>query len=184
MQRIIKAMEPKYRIPALDMIETVFAAHDSPEEGRFVRRLVEEIRAKRYYLPELELVMVDETDAVIGYAMFSRFHIEGRYEDELLILTPVAVRTDLQRRHISKDLLEYGFGKAAAMGFKAVLVEGDPRNYNPRGFVTSADHGIVAGPNIHLPHVSCLMVKELAPGALGHIHGVVDYGFYDALREE
>ena len=65
--------------------------------------------------------MVDESDAVIGYAMFSRFHIEGRYEDELLILTPVAVRTAYQRQHISKDLIEYGFAKAKEMGFRAVL---------------------------------------------------------------
>ena len=184
MDRIIKSMEPKYLLPSLEMVEAVFAAHDSPEEAKVVRALVEEIRSKKYYLPELELVMVDGMDEVIGYCMFSRFHIEGRYEDELLLLSPVAVRTDLQRRHISKEMIEYGFEKAAAMGFKVVLVEGDPRNYNPRGFVTSADHGIVAGPNIHLPHVSCLMVKELVPGALDHIHGAVDYGFYDALCEE
>lgn len=183
MQRIIKSMEDRYRLPALELVQTVFTEWDSPEEGRTVRALVEEIRAKPYYIPELELVMVDGTDAVIGYCMFSRFHIEGRYGDELLILTPVAVRTDLQRRHISKDLIEYGLDRARAMGFKAVLVEGDPRNYNPRGFVTSADHGIVAGPNLNLPHVSCLMVNELVSGALEHIHGQVDYGCYDALRE-
>ena len=116
--------------------------------------------------------------------MFSRFHIEGKYEDELLILTPVAVRTEYQRQHISKELIEYGFEKAVAMGYKAVLVEGNPKNYHPRGFVTSADCGIVAGPDIHLPHVSCLMIKELVPGALEHIHGIVDYSFYETLREE
>ena len=31
------------------------------------------------------------------------------------------------------------------MGFRAVLVEGNPKNYNPRGFITS--HHIL--PNIH-----------------------------------
>ncbi len=181
--RTIRSMEEKYLLPALDLVEDVFAKWDSPEEARTVRALVEEIRAKRYYLPELELIMTDANDQVIGYVMFSRFHIEGKYEDELLILTPAAVKTELQRQHISKELIEYGFRKARAMGFKAVLVEGDPRNYTPRGFVTSADHGIVAGPNIHLPHVSCLMIKELEPGALEHIHGTVDYSFYEALYE-
>ena len=184
MERVIKAMEPRYSLPALELVETVFTDWDSPEEGRTVRRLVEEIRSKRYYVPALELIMVDGTDELIGYAMFSRFHLEGRYEDELLLLSPVAVRTDLQRRHISRDLLEYGFDRARALGFRAVLVEGDPRNYRARGFETSADHGIVAGPSIHLPHVSCLMVKELAPGALSRMHGQVDYSFYETLRGE
>ena len=184
MQRIIRSMEEKYLQPSLELVEDVFTKWDSPEEGKVVRSLVEEIRSKQYYLPELELIMVDEKDQILGYAMFSRFHIEGRYEDELLILTPVAVRTEYQRQHISKELIEYGFEKAAALGFKAVLVEGNPKNYNPRGFVTSADYGITAGPKIHLPHVSCLMIRELADGALEHIHGEVDYSFYDALHEE
>ena len=183
MQRIIKSMEEKYLQPSLELVEDVFTRWDSPEEGRTVRALAEEIRAKKYYLPELELIMVNEHDLILGYAMFSRFHIEGRYENELLILTPVAVRTEYQRQHISKELIEYGLEKAAGLGYQAVLVEGNPKNYNPRGFVTSADYGIVAGPNIHLPHVSCLMIRELAEGALDHIHGEVDYSFYSTLRE-
>ena len=183
MQRIIRSMEEKYLQPSLELVEDVFTKWDSPEEGKVVRSLVEEIRSKQYYLPELELIMVDEKDQILGYAMFSRFHIEGRYEDELLILTPVAVRTEYQRQHISKELIEFGLGKAKALGYKAVLVEGNPKNYNPRGFVTSADYGIVAGPKIHLPHVSCLMVRELSEGALDHMHGEVDYSFYNSLHE-
>lgn len=184
MERIIKSMEEKYLLPSLALVEEVFTAYDSPEEGRKVRRLVEEIRSKRYYLPTLELLMVSGADEVIGYAMFSRFHIEGRYEDELLILTPVAVKTALQRQHISKELLEYGFERAREAGFKAVLVEGNPRNYQPRGFQPSYRFGIEAGPAICLPHPDCLMVKELQAGALEGMHGVVEYSFYDALREE
>ena len=176
-------MEEKYLQPSLELVEDVFTRWDSAKEGKTVRALVEEIRSKKYYLPELELIMTNEDDHIIGYAMFSRFHIEGRYENELLILTPVAVTTELQRQHISRDLIEYGFEKAKKLGYSAVLVEGNPRNYNPRGFVTSADHGIFAGPDIHLPHVSCLMIRELKDGALQHIHGIVDYSYYNALCE-
>ena len=183
MKRTIRSMGPKYLAPSLDLVQDVFAAWDSPEEGLVVRQLVEEIRAKKYYVPELELIMTDENDTVIGYAMFSRFHIEGKYEDELLILTPVAVKTELQRQHISKDLLEYGFEKAKELGFQAVLVEGNPQNYVPRGFQPSYRFGIEAGPNIHLPHPDCLMVKELKAGALERMSGLVDYSFYTALHE-
>lgn len=184
MKRIIKSMENKYLLPSLAMVEDVFSECDSPEEGKVVRQLVEEIRAKKYYIPKLEIIMIDENDEVIGYAMFSRFHIEGRYENELLILTPVAVKTELQRQHISKEILEYGFEIAKSMGFKAILVEGDPRNYNNRGFQPSYKFGIEAGPNINLPHPDCLMVKELEAGALDEISGLVDYSFYKTLSEE
>lgn len=181
--RIIKSIEEKYLIPTLELVERVFTEHADAAEGKLVRRLVEEIRSKQWYLPELELMMVeDTTDEVIGYVMFSRFHLEGRYESELLILSPAAVKTELQRQHISKALIEYGFEKARQQGYKAVLVEGNPRNYNARGFVTSCDYGIVAHESVGLPAPECLMVKELVPGALANIHGVVDYRMYDALR--
>ena len=44
--------------------------------------------------------------------MFSRCHIKNKYDDELLVLSPVAVKTDLQRQHKSRYLMEYGFIKA------------------------------------------------------------------------
>ena len=181
MERIIKAMEDRYLLPSLDLVEDVFTAYDSPEEGRTVRRLVEEIRSKPYYVPELELLMVNEHDEVIGYAMFSRFHIEGRYEDELLLLSPVAVKTALQRQHISKELLEYGFEKARKLGYKAVIVEGNPANYRARGFVTAANVGILPGKTVHLPHIDCLMAMELEKGAFARIRGVVEYDMYECL---
>ena len=181
MKRIIKSMEDKYLAPSLDLIERVFTEHENENEGKLVRRLTEEIRSKKYYIPELELIMTDENDIIIGYAMFSRFHIQGKYENELLLLSPVAVKTEFQRQHISKDLIEYGFEKATEMGFSAVLVEGDPKNYNPRGFVTSCNHGIVAGKNMHIPHPDCLMIKELKKGTLENISGAVDYSFYNSL---
>ena len=182
MERIIKSMEEKYLIPSLNLVESVFTAHENAEEGKLVRSLVEEIRSKRFYLPELELIMVDENDEVIGYVNFSRFHLDGRYENELLLLSPVAVKTELQRRHISRELIEYGFERAKELGYQAVIVEGNPMNYRSRGFVTSADFGITAHESVGLPAPECLMVKELVPGGLKGIHGQVCYADYACLR--
>ena len=181
--RIIKSMEEKYLLPALELVETVFTEHSDAEEGKLVRRLVEEIRRKKYYLPELELIMVDEADAPVGYVMFSRFHLDGKYEDELLLLSPVAVKTELQRQHISKELIEHGFERATEMGYKAVIVEGNPMNYRSRGFVTSADYGITAHKSVGLPALECLMVKELVPGGLSGIQGQVNYSDYQTLSQ-
>ena len=179
--RTITSMKPEYLLPSLELVEQVFTEHENADEGRLVRALVEEIRSKEYYLPELELLMLEDGE-VIGYVMFSRFHLGGKYDDRLVILTPAAVKTSLQRQGISRELITYGLRKAAEMGFTAALVEGNPANYRARGFKTSANHGIVAGPNIHLPHVDCLMVAELVPGGLEGITGMVDYGMYETLR--
>ena len=181
--RVIKSIEDKYLVSALNLVEAVFTVHENAEEGILVRTLVEEIRSKRFYLPELELIMVDsDADEVIGFVMFSRFHLDGKYENELLLLSPVAVKTELQRQHISKELIEYGFKKARNLGYKAVIVEGNPMNYHNRGFVTSAPFGITAHESVGLPAPECLMVKELVPGGLEGIQGQVSYRDYDCLR--
>ena len=180
--RIIKSMEDKYLLPAEELVEAVFTASEDAESGALVRRLVKEIRSKRWYLPELELIMVDENDEVTGYVNFARFHLDGKYEDELLLLSPVAVKTELQRQHISKELIECGFMRARELGYKAVIVEGNPMNYRNRGFVTSAPFGITAHASVDLPAPECLMVKELIPGGLEGIHGEVCYADYECLR--
>lgn len=181
--RMIKSMEDKYLQPALELVEKVFTDSECAENGKLVRSLVEEIRSKRFYLPKLELIMVDsDTDEVIGYVNFARFHLEGKYENELLLLSPVAVKTALQRQHISKDLIDYGLKKAADMGYKAVIVEGNPMNYRSRGFVTSAPFGITAHESVGLPAPECMMVQELVPGGLEGIHGQVSYADYECLR--
>ena len=161
--RIIKSMEEKYLVSSLELVEAAFTDWADTQEGKLVSSLVEEIRGMNTYVPELELIMVDETDAPIGYVMFSRFHLEGKYKNELLLLSPVAVKTQLQRQHISKELIEYGFDRAKKMGYKAVIVEGNPMNYRSRGFTTSADYGITAHESVGLPAPECLMVKELIP---------------------
>lgn len=182
MQRIIKAVPANKLNDTLDFVEKVFTDSENAENGNLVRRLVAEIRSKEYYVPELDLIMVNENDEIIGHTLFSRFHIEGRYENELLLLTPVSVKTELQRQHISKDLIEYGLKKAKDMGYKLCIVEGNPQNYRSRGFVTSADFGIYADESVGLPHPDCMMIQELVPGALDGVHGYINYKFYETLK--
>lgn len=181
MERIIKSMQDKYLLSSLDMVRRTFTNSETAEDAELVVNLIREIRSLPSYIPELEIIMVNDEDEVIGYAMFSGFHIGGKYGDELLLLDPVAVKTELQRQHISKEIIEYGFEKAKDMGYSAVIVEGGPFNYRSRGFQTSADYGISAGESLNLPTAECLMVKELREGALSHIKGVVEYTDYKTL---
>lgn len=174
-------MDSQHLDESVRFVHDVFADAEGRESAQTVRQLVLEIRSKRFYLPELELMMLDELGGIMGYAMFSRFHLEGRYEDELLLLAPVAVKTDCQRRHVSKDIIEFGFHRAVERGFKAVIVEGGPQNYKARGFRTSHDLGIVAGKTVAPPSPECLMVKELVDGALLRINGIVEYSDYRYL---
>ena len=75
MNRIIKSMEDKYLQTSLEMINKTFTDSESVEDAQIVVNLVKEIRLKSFYVPKLELIMVNEKDEVIGYAMFSKIHL-------------------------------------------------------------------------------------------------------------
>ncbi len=182
MKMVIRQTKQDEYESSAEFVKEVFTNSEDEESGALVGNLVREIRSKKYHLPELDIVAVDENGEIIGLAIFSRFHLEGKYEDELLLLSPVAVKTELQRQHISKEMIEFGLKRARELGFSACIVEGNPQNYNSRGFKTSAPFGIYAHESIGLPAPECLMVQELKEGALNHIKGEIEYSFYEALR--
>jgi hypothetical protein len=52
--RTIKCVDEKHKAEALDLVQQVFTDHENETEGKMVRSLVEEIRSKKYYVPELD----------------------------------------------------------------------------------------------------------------------------------
>ncbi len=183
MTRTISAMQPRYLDESLRMINAAFTGWNGEEEGRMVCTLMQEMRRSPWYIPELELVMLEDGE-VIGHVNFTRFPLEGRHADRLLLLSPVSTRPDHQRQGVSRALIEHGFDVARTMGFTAVLVEGDPANYRARGFETSARYGITAAQSVGLPHPDCLMAMPLVPGGLDGITGAVNYDMYECLRAD
>ena len=79
MEKNIKICSEAYKLAALQLVEKVFSDWDSPEESRLVRRLVEEIRSKKYYVPELEVKelapgTLDNMRGMVDYSFYESLH--------------------------------------------------------------------------------------------------------------
>lgn len=157
-----------------------FAKGTDYSDGVVEEKLVREIVSMPYYIPELAFVAEINSKAV-GFCMLSKFPLSGRYEDEFLILSPVAVDYRHLRRGIGKRMLTLAIDRARSMGFKGILVEGNPAFYHTVGFRISTDFGIYPGESVHLPSPECLMAMELYDGALADIGGYVDYSMYQSI---
>ena len=112
MSRIIQSMSQAYLQSSLDMVRRTFTDYENAEEAQIVVSLIEEIRSMDTCIPQLELIMTDENDEVIGYAMFSGFHLGGQFKDELLLLSPVAVK------ELCENALEHISGVVAYTDYK------------------------------------------------------------------
>jgi putative acetyltransferase len=141
----------------------------SPKHGPEVAALVERIRASEHYLPELALLAEDES-GVIGHVMLSWAGLEGGTRERILMLSPMSVRTDRQRRGVGTSLIEDVLGRAETMGEPAVMLEGIPGYYPRFGFEVASTLGFEP-PRKDIPDAA-FMVKRLPgykPGLAGRI---------------
>lgn len=141
------------------------------------------------FVKELDFVM-ELNGKIIGQNMFMKTVIEADDGTTVPILTmgPICVTPELKRKGYGKKLLDYSLEKAAAMGFGAVLFEGNIRFYGKSGFDYAGNFGIRYHDLPEDADASFFLCKELIPGYLDGVTGVYQTpaGYYvdDADVEE
>lgn len=111
------------------------------------------------------LNMVAEIDGqLVGSIMYTVGTLRGENGETRPCLSfgPIAVRPDCQRRGIGKALIEATFEKASALGYKSVVIFGNPGNYVSRGFVSCKKMNVCVGDGIF---PTAMLVKALAADA-------------------
>ena len=141
------------------------------------------------FVKELDLVM-EKDGELIGQNMFMRTVIEADDGRVIPVLTmgPIGITPELKRRGYGKKLLDHCLEKATAMGFGAVLFEGNIGFYGNCGFEYGRNFGIRYHDLPEGSDDSFFLCKELIPGYLDDVTGVYQTprGYYvdDADVEE
>ena len=141
------------------------------------------------FVRELDFVM-EQDGRLIGQNMFMRTVISADDGRTVPVLTmgPIGIIPELKRRGYGKKILDYSLEKAAAMGFGAVLFEGNIGFYGHSGFDYARNFGIRYHDLPEGADDSFFLCRELIPGYLDGITGVYQtpQGYYvaDADVEE
>ena len=125
------------------------------------------------FVKELDFVM-EQNGVLIGQNMFMRTVINADDGRVIPVLTmgPIGITPELKRKGYGKKLLYYSLEKAAAMGFGAVLFEGNIGFYGHSGFTYARSFGIRYHDLPEGADDSFFLCKELIPGFLDGITGV------------
>jgi putative acetyltransferase len=107
---------------------------------RSVAEFTESIRASDGYVPELTFVGEDDGE-VVGYTMLSYVEVDG-LDKRILVLTPMAVHPDRQRRGIGAAIVRAALAAADERSEPLVLVEGVPAYYPQFGFESATALGL------------------------------------------
>lgn len=136
-------------------------------------RLVAELRASRWFIPELSLVAVRQ-GRVVGHVLFSPVEIvhDERLVADALALAPLAVRPEVQDQGIGSQLTRAGLDAARERGDRLLIVVGHPTYYPRFGFKPARPFGLECPFEVS---EGAFMVCELVPGALANVRGLVRY---------
>lgn len=131
----------------------VFAVIEAAFADRSVAEFAEAIRASPGFVADLSFV-AEEDEEIVGHTMLSRVGVEGRAD--VLILTPMSVRPDRQRRGIGAALVRGALAAAEDQGEPLVLCEGIPAYYPRFGFRSATALGLLR-PDERIPDAAWMV---------------------------
>ena len=133
------------------------------------------------FVKELDFVM-ERDGRLIGQNMFMNTVIDADDGRKIPVLTmgPICIAPEYKRRGYGKTLLDYSLEKATALGFGAVLFEGNIGFYGKSGFDYARNFNIRYHDLPEDADDSFFLCKELIPGYLNGISGVyrTPQGYY------
>ncbi|XID94837.1 GNAT family N-acetyltransferase [Paenibacillaceae bacterium WGS1546] len=136
-------------------------------------KLVEKIRSSEGFIPELSLV-AERDGEIVGHLLLSKAVVteEGGSRD-VIVLAPIAVKPEEQRRGIGSRLISEGLDRCRILGYDLVLLVGHPEYYPKFGFKPARTYGL----ELRQFDVSddVFMACELREGALNEFQGELRY---------
>jgi predicted N-acetyltransferase YhbS len=130
--------------------------------------LVHKIREVAAFVKELDFVACDK-DKIVGNIIYSRAIIinNENKEFEVLCMGPLGVLPTYQGQGIGSLLLNYSFEQAKQLGYRAIIIFGNPDYYHRFGFINAKEYGI---PTSQGENFEAFMALELYDGGLDGIN--------------
>ncbi|HBF38417.1 MAG TPA: GNAT family N-acetyltransferase [Firmicutes bacterium] len=149
--------------------ETREAFWDVYRPGCVEHWIVHQIRKAPAFVKGLNYVACVD-GSIVGNIMYSKAKVvdDKKQESEVLCMGPLSVLPAFQRKGIGSLLMNHSMQKARELGFKAIVIFGNPHYYGRFGFINAEEYGIQtsSGENFEV-----FMVLELFAGALKGITG-------------
>ena len=156
--------------------------YEQPSDYKFVEELTREAFWNRYmpgcdehyllhilrerdcFIPGLDMV-AEHRRKIVGNIVYSKAKLlcDNGEAREVLTFGPISVLPSCQRKGIGTLLIEHTKVLAGKMGYKAILIYGDPDYYSRFGFIKAERYKIGTPDNMY---VDALQALELFPGAL------------------
>lgn len=127
------------------------------------------MRNSEVFISELDIVAEIE-GRIVGNIVYTKAKILGDDGNsyDVICFGPISVLPKLQGKGIGGVLIEHTKNLAKRLGYRAILIYGDPEYYSRYGFVAAKTYGIGTPDNMYAVP---LQAYELFSGALQNCEG-------------
>jgi predicted N-acetyltransferase YhbS len=121
------------------------------------------------FIAELDIV-AQVNGKIVGNIVYTKAKIldDSGVNHNVITFGPISVLPAFQGKGIGSNLIEHTKKKAKELGYKAILIYGDPDYYSRFGFVSAEKYKICTSDNMY---AVALQAIELYPEALSNIKG-------------
>jgi predicted N-acetyltransferase YhbS len=143
--------------------------------------LIRNLRKQKEFVKALDFIAL-HNDKIVGNIVYVEGKIKnGDTEHKIVTFGPVSVLPEYQNRGIGSKLINHTVKLSEEMGYKAIVIYGDPEYYKRFGFKVSKEYGIT---NQDKKYPAALLVLESYPNSLIGIEGIYDEGDLNKTEKE
>lgn len=135
--------------------------------------LVDALRHDTAWLADLSVVVTNQQDSVVGFALLTRCHI-GR--QPALALAPCAVLPEYQNAGAGSAAIRFALETARGLDEDYVVVLGHPDYYPRFGFMRASDFGIYLSIEVPDDALMVLSLQESAAVPAGQVEYAAPFG--------
>jgi len=131
--------------------------------------ILHQLRKSRSYIEALDLVALHE-DEIVGHIISTKARIVDNKNNEYEVLSvgPFSVIPSLQNNGIGTELLNYSITRAKEMGYRGMILFGNPEYYHRFGFRNAKEYDITTKDG---QHFDAFMALELSKNSLENVEG-------------
>ena len=144
--------------------------------------LIHNLRKTKEFIEELDFIACQD-DKIVGNIIYVKTKVKSTdKEHTVLTFGPLSVLPELQNKGIGSKLINHTIKLSKEMGYKGIIIYGNPEYYKKFGFKESKEYKIT---NEEKKYPAALLVLELYPNALYEVEGIFDEGIiYEVNRKE
>ncbi len=130
--------------------------------------ILKQLRESEGFVKELDYLAIDG-DKIVGNIVYTKVTVENSTaNNEVLCMGPIGVLPEYKGKGIGSMLMKHTIELARAMGFKGIILYGDPKFYHRFGFVNAEKYGLQTSWGANFEE---FMALELSEGSLKGMSG-------------